>query len=217
MNVGQMIDRTRDFISEYVDENDVNEENVYFKTDHILRTLNEAQEIVQQKLFEYDVKFLAKEDTFTLQDGEKEKFIEDMFIPFYVEQTNPTGNNPIELFSYDITQKENQPQDYYMFGNKIAFTNFSGIRYYKIKYYKKATQLEAKMDISEIPIGFHHVLTKYAATMLLGLDEAFDLAGFFDNKYKESVQEMNNVSINRQHQTPRFVHPARDRIEAFMY
>ena len=40
MNLGTMIERVRDYISEHVDTSDVNEDNVYFKTDTIIRTIN---------------------------------------------------------------------------------------------------------------------------------------------------------------------------------
>jgi hypothetical protein len=217
MNLGTMIERVRDYISEHVDTSDVNEDNVYFKTDTIIRTINEAQEIIQQKLMEFDVHFLGTEKSFILDNNESELFIPDMFIVLFIKQTNSNGKNPVEMQPFDSSQEFNKKLDYEIFGNKIIFVNATGKRYYKIRYSKKCKELKSKLDISEIPAGFHHVLVKYAASMLLGTDEAFDLATFFTKKYEDGVQEMNNVSINRQHQEPRFVHPQKERAETFMY
>jgi hypothetical protein len=218
MNLGQMVQRVRDYISEQVDINDVNEENVYFKTEQIKRVLNEAQEIIQEKLLQYDTHFLAKEMVFDIPQGKKDLFIEDLYIVLFIKRLNSTNEqNGIEMLPYDSSQQLNNLKDYEVFGNKIIFSDIKGNRKIVVRYSKKSKELIADLDISEIPIGFHHVLVKYAASMLLGTDEAFNLAQFFDSKYKEAVVEMNNSSINRQHQEPRFINPMKDRYVSFVY
>lgn len=200
MNLGQMIQLFRDFVSEDIDPEDKRETGVYWKSDRIIRLLNVGQDHCADKISRQNMSLFSKiYETESSSDG---KFLlpED-FLRAVEVRANDSRIDPMDT-SYG--RKDWFAGGYYYFeGNFVVLP--SGTSRLKLLYVRKPIVLKNLLDICEVPDPEYVVM--YAVLSASEIDEAMTLTPSFSKRFDRVEQNALSSVADRQVQESRYVHP----------
>ena len=213
MNVGEMIELFRNFVSEEVDSEDKRETAVYWKSDRIIQLLNVGQIYCQEKLSSNNQSYFTKlyepttsADRYLLP----EDFLRAVEVKVNCSSTGAeTFVEPIDIASANNIAYINRYY-YYFDSNYIVFQET--VLNMKMKYIKKLPTLKNRLDTSQIPEQYHEWMVMYAVLAATQIDEAFNLSQIFESRFRRLELETLNFGSQRQAQQSKFVHA-----DAFYY
>lgn len=198
MNVEEMIDLFRDYVSEDIDPLDKRETGVYWTTKRILRLLNVAQDYVQNEIANINQEYFI---SFFEGSGSNEYLLPEDFLRAVTVKSQDYLIDPIDLASAAIVTNDNK---YYFQDRKIILPD--GYQNIQMKYIRKIPNLVNRTDISQVPNEYHEYLVMYAVVNATTIDEAFNLSQAFTTKFMQLKMMLFNTVDERQDQQSRFVH-----------
>lgn len=208
MNVADMIDLFRIFVSEDVDPEDKRETAVYWKTGTIISLLNLSQDYCLDKISRVNQSYFISIYEST---GSNEYLLPEDFLRAMEVRVDNRRLEPVDL-SYGLKTEIggailNYPflGYYYFKDNKLILPK--GAKNLKLTYIRKLPKLVNRLDISQIPAMYHEYMVMYAVLAASEIDEAFNLSQLFVNRFKTLELNMLGGINDRQVQEPRYVHP----------